>query len=392
MATGARGRRFAVVRGVERINFPELGIYAALRGEGFSPELLCSTRSRVTEAEARMPIRRLRVPPVASRIAPTLAGGYLIGRVSAYRYYHQYLLGFHRAAAPVDILCPVDLGHPTSYQSVCEKPFGKKVVVQCWDNIPFNWPHDRPLREHYEAVLDGADLFLAMTEDAGRTLTAMGVRNERVARVNIGLDLGFFRPGNGPERSDGPLELLFVGRLQWEKGLHTLIEALELVGVPVRLTVVGGGTEEARLQWLVAQRARRGNSTAASSVRFVGPHYGEELLRIRQAADVQVVPSIPVPQWREQLNQSMLEGLACGLPVIASDSGAIPEAVTDRDNGLLVPPDSPVRWAAAIRYLAEHPAERREMGRRARARMERDYDLARQGHLLAEVLRARVLS
>lgn len=337
-----------------------------------------------------MAIRRLRVPPIASRISPTRAGGYLIGRVSPYRYYHQYLLGFHRAVTESDILCPVDLGHPTSYQSVQERRFGKKVVVQCWDNIPFNWPHDRPLREHYESVLDEADLFLAMTEDARRTLTSMGVRDSRIARINIGLNLDFFRPGARSERAGGPLELLFVGRLQWEKGLHTTIEALELAHVPVRLTVVGSGTDEARLRWLVEQRRRRGNTTAAASVRFVGPRYGEELLRIRQEADVQVAPSIPVPQWREQLNQSMLEGLACGLPAIASDSGAVPEAVGHLDNGLLVPPDSPVRLAEAIRFMAEHPDERRKMSERARLRMEQEYNLARQGPALAELLRTRL--
>lgn len=384
--------RFAVVRGVERINFPELGIYAALRGEGFEPELLCSRRSRVTEADVGMPIRRLRVPPISSRIAPTLIGGYFIGIVSPYRYYHQYLLGFHKAVQPVDILCPVDLGHPTSYQSVRERRFGKKVVVQCWDNIPFNWPHDRPLKEHYEGVLDGADHFLAMTEDARRTLKSMGVRDERISRVNIGLNLEFFRPGARTENTGGPLELLFVGRFQWEKGLHTLIEALELTGVEVRLTVVGTGVNEPRVRWLIEQRRTRGNRTAATSIRFLGPRFGEELLRIRQAADVQLVPSIPVPQWREQLNQAMLEGLACGLPAIASDSGAIPEAVSDRDNGLLVPPDNPLRWAEAIRYMAEHPEERRRMASRARQRMEQEYNLARQGRVLADVLRQKVLS
>ncbi|MGA8711066.1 MAG: glycosyltransferase family 4 protein [Thermoplasmata archaeon] len=383
--------RFAVVRGVERINFPELGIYAALRSEGFEPELLCSTRSRVTETDAGMPIRRLRLPLLGSRIAPTLVGGYLIGKVSPYRYYHQYLLGFHRAAKPVDILCPVDLGHPTSYQSIRERPFGKKVLVQCWDNIPFNWPHNRPLKEHYEAVLDGADHFLGMTEDARRALKAMGVMDDRISRINIGLNLAFFRPGPTRAETAGPLELLFVGRLQWEKGVHSLIEALDIAGVPTRLSVVGSGVEHDRLRWLLEQRRRRGNLSAPNAIRFLGPRYGEALLRLRQEADVQVAPSIPVPQWREQLNQSMLEGLACGLPAIASNSGAVAEAVADGDNGLLVPPDSPVKLAEAIRFMAEHPDERRRMGRRARERMEKEYNLERQGPLLAAIVRQHLI-
>jgi glycosyltransferase involved in cell wall biosynthesis len=383
--------RFAVVRGVERINFSELGMYATLRKEGFEPELLCSTRSRVSEADVGMPIRRLSLPPIASRLAPTLVGGYLIGRVSPYRYYHQYLQGFHRAVRAVDVLCPVDLGHPTSYQSVRERRFGKKVVVQCWDNIPFNWPQDRPIREHYEAVLDGADHFLALTEDSRRTLRAMGVSEERISRVNIGVDVDFWRPDEAPHEERRPFTLLFVGRLDWAKGLHTVIEALDLVRAPVRLTVVGAGGQESRLRWLIESRQKRGRATAGRSVEFLGPRFGDELRRLRQSADAQVVPSIPSPQWREQLNQAMLEGLACGLPAIASSSGAIPEAVADRDNGFLVPPDSPVDWARAIDDLAEHSDDRRRMARRARERVVEEYALARQGHLLAAVLHEKVL-
>ena len=384
--------RLAVVRGVQRINFPELGMYAALRNEGFSPELLCSSRSRVTEAEAGMPIRRLPVPLIASRIAPTLVGGYLIGRLSSYRYYHQYLRGFHRAVRAVDVLCPVDLGHPTSFQSVEERKFGKKVVVQCWDNIPFNWPHDRPIQQHYEAVLDGADHFLALTDDSQRALKAMGVRDERISRVNIGVDVDFWRPAATPREVRAPLDLLFVGRLDWAKGVQTVLEALDLVRAPVRLTVVGAGVQEPRLRWLLDARKRRGNANASRAVQFVGPRFGEELRRLRQASDVQLVPSIPTPQWREQLNQAMLEGLACGLPAIASASGAIPEVITHRENGLLVPPDVPGEWARAIDDLAEHPEERRRMGERARERVVEAYGLARQGHLLATVLREKVLT
>lgn len=382
----------AVIRGTARFNLPELAMYSSLRTEGFAPELICSNRSSITEDEAGLPIRRLRIPWVAGAIAPTLVGGYLIGHVSPYRYYHQYLLGFHRAVRNVDVLCPVDLGHPTSFQSIRERRYGKKVLVQCWDNIPFNWPHDRPLRVHYEAVLDAADHFLALTEDARRTLRAMGVGEERISRLNIGVDLAFWRPPVAARTGQEALELLFVSRLEWPKGLRTLIEALDLVRSRVRLTIVGAGPEEGRLRWLVEQRRRRGNAASTGAVRFVGPRYGTDLLRLRQDADVQLVPSISTPQWREQSSSSLIEGLSCGLPAIVSDVGALPEVVSDHENGLLVPADSPVRLAEAIDYLAQHPDERRRMGEAARRRVERDYDPHRQGRLLAEVIRTKVLA
>jgi glycosyltransferase involved in cell wall biosynthesis len=379
--------RFTVVRGVERINFGELGIYARLAQHGFAPELLCARGSRVREEDAGMPIRRLATPLLAGRLTSTVPGGYLVGRVSPVRYYHQYLRGFHRAVRDSTILCPVDLGHPSSYQSVQERRYGKRVLVQCWDNIPYNWPHDRPLREHYDAVLDGADKFLAMTDDSDRTLRAEGVARDRILRINMGLRVDVWHPPSVPRTRREALDLLFVGRIEWAKGLHTVLEAIELVRRPVRLTVVGAGSQEARLRWMIAERKQRGNPTLECSVQFVGPKYGTDLLEMRQRADVQVVPSIPTPQWREQLNQSLLEGLACGLPAIVSEGGAVTEAVADHDNALLVPPDLPQRWASAIEFLADHPEERERMARRARERIEAEYNLDRQGPRLAELLR-----
>ena len=381
--------RVAVVRGVEQVNGGELGIFAELSRSGYEVELLCSTRSRVTEAEAGMRIRRRR-PSIVGRLTRTVPGGFLVGLVSPYRYYHQFLTGYTKAVRDDDVLCPVDLGHPTSYQSILEKKRGKKVAVQCWEDIPFNWPYNRPLREHFEAVLDGADHFFAFSRDAQVALSAMGVRADRVSQVNIGLDLDYWRPGGEPRAPGEALRILFVGRLAWSKGVQTVIEAIDQVRVPVELTVVGAGPEETRLRWLVEQRRRRGNSAAANAVRFVGPKYGEELRRLRQTMDVQVVPSIPSPQWREQLNQSMLEAMACGLPPVASQSGAITEAVTDGENGWLVPADRPSDLAVAFERAAADPSERLRRGTAARRRMERDYERHRQGQLLAEAMRTKV--
>ncbi|HTT46013.1 MAG TPA: glycosyltransferase family 4 protein [Thermoplasmata archaeon] len=384
--------KVGVVRGAENINVTELGMYARLRQYGYSVELVCSTRTWVTEADAGMPARRLPPPPVSGRVAKTFAGGFLIGQVSSYRYLHQFLRGFHKAVADLDVLSPVDLGHPTSYQSILERRYGKKVLLYCADNIPYNWPHDRPLRDHYEAVLDGADHFLALSDGAQRTLLAQGVRAERISRLNVGVDVAFWSPAAVPsERTDGPLRLLFVGRLHWQKGLQTVLEAMELTRSPAELTVLGRGPEEARFRWLLEQRARRGNPQLRERVHFVTERVSAEALRrLRQESHVQLVPSIPTPSWREQMNFAMLEGLACGVPAIASETGGIPEAITDGREGLLVPPDQPLAWANAIDRIAADEVGRRRMSAAARARIVSDYDLEKQGAALAEILRVKM--
>jgi glycosyltransferase involved in cell wall biosynthesis len=387
--------RVAVVRGAENINVTELGMYAQLKRYGHHVELICSDWTWVTESDAGMPERRLHPPSLAGRVSKTLAGGYLVGRVSPYRYVHQYLRGLHRAVSDFDVLSPVDLGHPTSYQAVQERRFGKKVLLYCAENVPYNWPHDRPMREHYDAVLDGADHFLALTEGAKRVLTAQGVKEERISRLNVGVDVEYWRPAEArPPRAPGPLRLLFVGRLHWQKGLQWVFEALELTRVPYELTVVGRGPDEARLRWLLEQRARRGNPTIRDRVRIISQRVSnDELRRLRQAADLQLVPSVPTSSWREQMNFAMLEGLSCGLPAIASDTGGIPEAVQDGTEGWLVVPDSPTELAAAIEGAAAAGSEQLgKMGLAARERIVRDFHLEKQGARLAEIVQSKISS
>jgi glycosyltransferase involved in cell wall biosynthesis len=384
--------KVGVVRGAENINVTELGMYAQLKRHGHEVELVCSDWTWVTEADAGMRERRLPPPAVSGRISKTMAGGFLIGQVSGYRYLHQYLRGFHRAVADLDVLSPVDLGHPTSYQSVLERKYGKKVLLYCAENIPYNWPHDRPLREHYDAVLDGTDHFLALSEGARRALKAQGVRDERVSRLNVGVNVDFWKPPEatpGP-RSAGPLRLLFVGRLHWQKGLQTVFEALDLLTIPYELTVIGRGPDEARFRWLLAQRARRGNGSIRERVHLVTRRIpAEELRQYRQSADVLLVPSIPTPSWREQMNFAMLEGLSCGVPAIASDTGGIPEAISNGVEGWLVAPDHPPELAAAIeRAAAAGPEARYSMGASARSRILREFRLETQGNRLAEILAA----
>lgn len=382
--------RIAVLRGWERLHLGDLHLYAQLPRYGYGVELVCSTRSRITEEEARMPIRRLRTPAVVGRVARTVAGGYLLGLVSPYRYYHEYLRGFSRAVRDVDVLCTHDPMHPTTYQAILEQRRGKKVVVQYCENIPYNWPHNRPLREHYETVFDRADHWIAISRDAERSLRDQGVPRERVSQLDVGIDLEFWRPPPTERPPREALRVLFVGQLLWTKGVQTVFEAMELADVPLELTIVGVGPEGPRLRWLLEQRRKRAGSRLASRVKFVDRLPLAELLRLRQESDIQVVPSIPKPTWREQLNWALLEGLACGLPAIASATGAMPEIVRDNQEGILVPPDYPQALAGALARLAREPETRRRMSLQARARMEERFELTRQARVLEEIFRTKV--
>jgi glycosyltransferase involved in cell wall biosynthesis len=117
-----------------------------------------------------------------------------------------------------------------------------------------------------------------------------------------------------------------------------------------------------------------------ANVRFLG--YRADVADLLVASDVFVLAS----DW-EGLPVSILEAMLCGLPVVATRVSGIPEAVTDGEEGWLVPPRDPARLAAAIGCLLDDPAAAIAMGRRGRQRVLRDFSLERAARATADLYR-----
>ena len=154
--------------------------------------------------------------------------------------------------------------------------------------------------------------------------------------------------------------LLFTGRLAPEKGMAVLLEAAQQTGIP--LVIAGDGP--------LMSQVRSQASAGVSLLGRVSPQRVSELLAASAAV---VVPSI----WYENAPLSVLEAMACGTPVVASDIGGIPEIVRNGVDGLLVPPGSADAFAAAIRTLIADPDRAGEMGTAARDRVAKEFSPAR---------------
>jgi len=177
------------------------------------------------------------------------------------------------------------------------------------------------------------------------------------------------------------LRLAYVGRLARGKGLDELLQGLKLAraqGARARLAIAGSGPEERRLRRLAAECGLGGDAV------FVGPVRGERKLALLAAADVAVLPS-----YSEGLPVALLEGMAAGLPVIATPVGAIPDVVTDGVHGLLIAPRDARAVARAIARLAADRKLVERMGAAARARVISAYSVPRLatsfGRLYAEL-------
>jgi glycosyltransferase involved in cell wall biosynthesis len=156
--------------------------------------------------------------------------------------------------------------------------------------------------------------------------------------------------GPGLPRVEGlagrPMRLLYFGRLSRQKNLPRLIQAMSLLSDhPVQLTVVGDGEDRRLLQRMVADRG-------LSSVRLVGARRGTELVQTLADSDAFVLPSD-----KEGMPLVLLEAMAAGLPVVATDVPGTRELA--RGVGVLVRPD-PGSLARGITELAADPAGRRQ--------------------------------
>jgi glycosyltransferase involved in cell wall biosynthesis len=183
-----------------------------------------------------------------------------------------------------------------------------------------------------------------------------------------GVDLDRFRPTPPP---DGEvLSVLAVGRLVPKKGFPVLIEAAARLLAPFSLRIAGDGPQREALERQIGAAGLQGR------VELIGPRTHDDLPAEYAAADIVVDPSVTDATGdRDGLPNVVLEAMSSGRPVIASDVGAVSSAVVDGRTGVLVPPGDAGARARAREFLADQPEFRERLGREARARVERDFEL-----------------
>jgi len=195
-----------------------------------------------------------------------------------------------------------------------------------------------------------------------------GVPAERVVVIHNGVDPERFRPPSQDERTRARRELgipedayvaVIVAALRPEKNHPMLIRAaarLRRADRPFILLVVGEGGEGDALRRLA------GSLDLGETVRFLGRR--PDVPEVLAAADLSVLCSHPVV---ETFPLSVLESMACGLPVVATAVGSVPEMIEDGSTGVLVPPGDEDALTEAVDGLGLDPSLRREMGARARS-------------------------
>jgi glycosyltransferase involved in cell wall biosynthesis len=243
-----------------------------------------------------------------------------------------------------------------------------KLVLTVWETIPFlSTFRNRFARRYRTLTLAETDLFLPATERARQALLLEGVEPERIEVCPPGIDLERFSQAARPDNPPDEHIVISPGRLVWEKGHQDVMRAVAAIrrglvkapeGVRPRLLHVGQGPEEQRLRSYAAELG------IADAVEFRSVPY-EDMPSVYARASCMVLASLAtasggfylgdIPRffWEEQFGLVLAESMAAGLPILASESGAIPEVAGDAASYFL-----PGDWMGLAARLVEGPLAR----------------------------------
>lgn len=241
---------------------------------------------------------------------------------------------------------------------------GAKIIQFKWENLDLelDW-----LRRAVEGVcIRAADHFIAGNSAARTLLVNKGVPAGRISvmpQVGISMPDGAApasRPSAGSQFTVG-----FVGRLVKEKGVFTLLNAFADLPSQSRLVLVGDGPARHEIVRTARSLGILGRLEVTGALRQ------SKVAAQMAAMHVMVLPSLTTPRWSEQFGRVIIEAMASGVPVVGSDSGAIPEVLGDA--GLVFEEANAPALAATLNRLLEDRELRQELSHRGLDRCRRHF-------------------
>jgi glycosyltransferase involved in cell wall biosynthesis len=220
------------------------------------------------------------------------------------------------------------------------------MVLEVDQNILKRLPP--PFEAIRKQVLRHTDHILSRTPDATAVVRARGYSGPATS-IGYGVDLSTFYPEpQPPARSD--FRIGYVGRLIEEKGLDDALDAMAKAATPVSLAIMGEGPYERTLRQRIDQLGLAGRVT------FQGWGPPKEVAAFLRSLDAMVLLTRTTNSVREQFGRVIVEAQACGVPVIGSHSGAIPNVVGE--GGWVVPERDPAALAKLLDWIAPEPGLR----------------------------------
>lgn len=243
---------------------------------------------------------------------------------------------------------------------------GARPILHVHGGLVAQWLTNTRRRAVAWLALKPASAIVAVSSDGEAALSSV-VDRGRLTRIDNGVDVERFRPA-GSTRRRRP-RVLYVGLLTPRKGLLDLFEASSAVladGLDHELRILGGVPDEG------GRAEEQVRAAVPAHARLMGTMEHERMPSAYAEADIFCLPS-----WWEAMPLSVLEAMASGLPVVATDVGEVSRLVEHGVTGLVVRPHDPAGLADALRSLLADPERGAAMGAAARARSVEQYSLRR---------------
>lgn len=232
-----------------------------------------------------------------------------------------------------------------------------KTLFFSWQNIKRNYPPPFSLGEKW--VLNSVDYALVGTDSAGEVWREKGYTGAMRTIPQFGTDHQLFKPQ--PKDMNRPFTIGYIGRLVEEKGVHHLLEASSSLEGDWHLRLVGSGPLRDDLEALSHELG------IAERITWIDWIASTEMPDQYARIDALALPSLTRPNWKEQFGRVLIEAMSSGLPVIGSDSGAIPGVI---GNGGLVFPEGDVDMLAKHLHDLQNKADLRQiLGKAGRQRV-----------------------
>ncbi|MEM6260643.1 MAG: glycosyltransferase family 4 protein [Planctomycetota bacterium] len=265
--------------------------------------------------------------------------------------------------------------------------YAASTIQWCWANArtlarPFGFyscqnilkRYPTPFRQGEAWVYKHSRFFFPITHNVDQVHRDKGYTG-RSTIVPLGYDARKFYPKQAIEtrhlQAEGrPVQLVYAGRVVEEKGLITLAAALgQLTDLDWDLLIAGGGDYELQVK---AAMADHGVSDHVQWLGFVGR---DEMPALFESADLMVLPSETRSNWKEQFGRVILESIACGTPVVGSDSGEIPYLIREINGGAVFHESQPDSLAESLRTLMTNHSKRAQVAIEAASYVSERYTL-----------------
>jgi glycosyltransferase involved in cell wall biosynthesis len=253
-----------------------------------------------------------------------------------------------------------------------------KTLFFTWQNINRTYPP--PFQWMERDVLNKADAAIAGSQEAMQVWRSKGFAKSMAVIPQFGVDqVAFFPHPPTPMTAERSIRVGFAGRLVREKGIDLLLRAIAQVP-DVKVIIAGEGPEEKGLREMAEQLS------IASRVEWRGAMKSTEMPAFYRECDVLVVPSRTLSNWKEQFGRVIIEAMACGVPVIGSRCGEIPNLISNA--GLLFDEDDVDGLAHHIRALSTQHETRQALAQAGRRRVLEHYTMQRIADQTAAFYRA----